>query len=301
MNVLRPYTFQLVCYMPISCLIYVRQCWFVLAIFFEFHICGCTSNLNQNQFQNSTLSLRNSQDCTFHLVFLFSPPTLFWLLSVLHICWECQMTGWYPAVVAGGAKGFGARGTGHSAEHFVVGGARDEDTGNFWGWGWCMFWVSILDGFCKFPSQSSSLCSSSLLQMGQCSPHVQFLTACLGGNHHLRDSCYLRWCFRLHGRDRCWGWGRRDWQVLSGLKQVLWSRPCIGPRSTLSDWGLRYVLQRRGVLDSGSNCGVGNFWKLTCCKFMHCHWYGCCSEPCSLCLGSCSCSHQSCSSGHGLI
>ena len=88
------------------------------------------------------------------------------------------MTAQYPAVVAGGTEDFGTGGTGYSAEHFAAGNTGTGDKGNC-GWGWCMFGGSILGGFCKFPSQSSSPCSS-LLQMGQCGPHVQFFAACLG-------------------------------------------------------------------------------------------------------------------------
>ena len=45
-------------------------------------------------------------------------------------------------------------------------------------WGW-RFWGHILGWLCRLPSQSSSLCSSSFLQMEQCSPHEHFSVACL--------------------------------------------------------------------------------------------------------------------------
>ena len=131
-------------------------------------------------------------------VFLFSLPILFWVLSVPHICWECQMTAGCSAV--GGAKhcGWGCWlfcghgcwrvwGWGHWI--FCNWGCWAFCGCGYWGWrcwklcgwGYCAFWGIILGGFCKFPSQSSS-CSSSCLHMGQCGPHVQFFAACLGAS-----------------------------------------------------------------------------------------------------------------------
>ena len=54
----------------------------------------------------------------------------------------------------------------------------------FCGWGFCVvwgwrIWGHILGPSGRFPSQSSSLCSSSFLQMGQCGPHEHFSVACL--------------------------------------------------------------------------------------------------------------------------
>ena len=40
------------------------------------------------------------------------------------------MTAGPPAVVAGGTEGFGAGGTGYSANHFLAGGTAAEDAGN---------------------------------------------------------------------------------------------------------------------------------------------------------------------------
>ena len=125
------------------------------------------------------MSLRKCQDYIPHSIFLFSPPTFFWVLSVLHICHECQMTAGCPAVVARGAEGFGAGGTGYSAEHFAAGGTGAEDAGD------SVVGVGVHFG-AAFPVcfviSIPVLLSvfSSFLQMGQCSPHVQFFAACLG-------------------------------------------------------------------------------------------------------------------------
>ena len=89
------------------------------------------------------------------------------------------MIAWYPAVVAGSTEGFGAGDTEYSAEHFVAGAAGAENAGNSGvGVGVC-FGAAFLVGFVNF-HPSLPLCSSSLLQRGQCGPHVQFFAACLG-------------------------------------------------------------------------------------------------------------------------
>ena len=60
------------------------------------------------------------------------------------------MTSQYPAVVAGGAEGFGAGGTGYSADHFVAEGAGAEDTGNCGIGVGVYFGAAFLVGFVNF-------------------------------------------------------------------------------------------------------------------------------------------------------
>ena len=60
------------------------------------------------------------------------------------------MTAGCPAVVVGGAEGFGAGSTGYFAEHFAAGAAGADDAGNsVVGVGVC-FGTAFLEGFVNF-------------------------------------------------------------------------------------------------------------------------------------------------------
>ena len=75
------------------------------------------------------------------------------------------------------------------------------------------------------------------------------------GDHCFRDCCYLRWCFCLHDGDRCWNWGRRDWPVLLGFKQVLWIDSALGQ-------GVPCLTGALGMSSKG-----GGFWIEGCLPF----------------------------------
>ena len=60
------------------------------------------------------------------------------------------MTAGCFAVVAGGAEGFGAGGTGYSAGHLVAGGTRDEDADNSVVGVGVHFGAAFLVGFVNF-------------------------------------------------------------------------------------------------------------------------------------------------------
>ena len=51
----------------------------------------------------------------------------------------------------------------------------------------------------------------------------------------------------------------------------------------------------------GIGCRAGTLCKLSCCKFMHCHWYGCCGKHCCLHLGGCGSNCWSHYCGCGLV
>ena len=126
--------------------------------------------------QSATQSLKSNQDYTFCSVFLFSLPILFKALSVLHTYPECQMM--FDCSVVGDAESFVSQ----NVDCFVIGDAEGcvaVGIGDSMSEG---FVWSGAEGLgvhswqvCRSPSQSSSLCSSSFLQMGQCSCHKHFL------------------------------------------------------------------------------------------------------------------------------
>ena len=123
-----------------------------------------------------TQSLKSNQGYTFHSVFLFSLPTLFKALSVLHTYLECKMI--FDCSVAGDfasqhihcfvirdAEGFLAVGVGDSvADGLVQSGAE--------GFGGA-FLVDFVD---HHPSPLLHV----LLCFCKCSPHEHFSVVCLG-------------------------------------------------------------------------------------------------------------------------
>ena len=106
----------------------------------------------------------------------------------------------------------------------------------------------------------------------------------------------------------------RNWPVLNRRKELhllFWIWHHINSlhwaKEYPANWGLGFVFQGRRVLDCGmssvlrSGYRAGSLCSLSCCKFMHCHWYYCCGEPCCLHLGGCGSCHWSCSCGHELV
>ena len=161
-----------------------------------------------------------------------------------------------------------------------------SETSNDWGcwvfcgWGCWMFCRCILHcSFCLSPSQSS-LCSSSFLQVGQCSPHEHF-SVTSWHNHCTGSSLLLGWCFCFYSGCGC----RGNWPILPCFKQFLRSWPCARPRGAWYDWSIGYVLQwlRVGVLNQRMSFVLGSccwdFSKFPYCQLVYHYWYGFCSGP----------------------
>ena len=132
---------------------------------------------------NTFTFLPFNQDYTFHSVSWFFLSIPFIVLFVWHTCLECQMIA--ACSVTGGTESFASQDTECSVVGGVEGfGSEDSDCsvvgvlkvlGHIHGW------------FCISPSNSSS-CSSSFLQMGQCSSHEHFCSL-LGYHHSMGDCC----------------------------------------------------------------------------------------------------------------
>ena len=141
------------------------------------------SELESVSESNSELEKQSRLHFSFSLS-IFSSH-LFEALSVQNTCPECQRIFWLS--FGWGCWNLCGCGWGWGCWNFCFSAWRVCGCGH---WKFCIcgflwhvgsrFWGCILGWLCRLSSQSSSPCSSSLLQMGQFIPHVQFFAACLG-------------------------------------------------------------------------------------------------------------------------
>ena len=137
----------------------------------------------------------------------------------------------------------------------------------------------------------SSLCSSSFLQMGQCSPHEHFSATCFGIT--IAWGIAATWggasVFTV-GADVGVGVGGIGQSFLVSNK-FLEADPVLGQGVPCLTGALGIFFQRVGALNWkdpsfwGLVVGHWDFSKFSCCQFVYHYWYGLCSGPCLLMFG----------------
>ena len=251
----------------------------------EFHICAhiCALVLAQSLIQTGIIVQIIFFIESFNLFFPFSPSIKF----VQSVCQEHQMTGGAECFVAGGTQcfvtGVAECSVPEGTECFVPQGAEcfvPRSTEHF------VVTSLVVLSTCHHPNASS--CSSSFLQMGQCSPNEHFSATCLGIN--------IAWGITVTwvgvsvltvgaGVGVVVGWIGQSFLVSN---KFLKGWPCARPRGALSDRGIGYMFQwwRVGAFILGSGCWIWDFSEFSCCQFVYHYQYRLCRRPYYWCLGA---------------